>query len=145
MKVPNYRYPLILSSLIAVTALGGCKGDVLDYRNAQLVNGKVYAGNANEPFFGKLTNVPADKLLGQQPGFSQISAAILNTGALIPGDPREAQSLIGSGNAVLLMLTPHAVCDGKEMFFFGVIFLLGSLPSINYILKVRKVKTDHTY
>lgn len=111
MKVPNCRYPLILSSLVAALALAGCKGDVLDYRNAQLVNGKVYAGNANEPFSGKLTNVPADKLLGQQPGFRQISAAILNTGALIPGDPREAQSLIGSGNAVLLMLTPHALCD----------------------------------
>lgn len=30
MKVPNYRYSLILSSLIAALALGGCKNDVLD-------------------------------------------------------------------------------------------------------------------
>ncbi|WP_186016344.1 toxin-antitoxin system YwqK family antitoxin [Burkholderia gladioli] len=69
MKVPNCRYPLILSSLVAALALAGCTGEVLDYRNAQMVNGKVYASGANEPFSGKLTNVPSAVILGPQQGF----------------------------------------------------------------------------
>ncbi|QUN44432.1 hypothetical protein KEH56_35145 [Burkholderia cenocepacia] len=64
MKVQNCRYPLILSSLVAALALAGCKGDVLDYRNVQFANGKVYAGDANQPFSGTLTNVPSRIILG---------------------------------------------------------------------------------
>ncbi|WP_155713106.1 toxin-antitoxin system YwqK family antitoxin [Burkholderia stagnalis] len=76
MKVPNCRYPLILSSLVAALALAGCKGDVLDYRNAQLVNGKVYAGDANKPFSGTLTNVPSGIVLESQSGFRKVVASI---------------------------------------------------------------------
>lgn len=56
---------------MAVTAalLAGCKSDVLDYRNVQVVDGKVYAGDANEPFSGKLTNVPSAVILSPQQGF----------------------------------------------------------------------------
>lgn len=60
-------------ALVAVAAaavlLAGCKDDVLDYRNARVVDGKVYAGDANEPFSGKLTNVPSAIILGPQQGF----------------------------------------------------------------------------
>ncbi|HDR8983777.1 TPA: hypothetical protein QDA89_002695 [Burkholderia vietnamiensis] len=43
---------------------------------------------------------------------------------------------------VLCMFAPF----GKGAFlFFGIIFLLFSLPSFSYISKVRKIKTDHTY
>ncbi|MBU9468913.1 hypothetical protein LGM75_26715 [Burkholderia multivorans] len=42
---------------------------VLDYRNVEVVNGKVYAGDANEPFSGKLTNVPSATIFSGQPGF----------------------------------------------------------------------------
>ncbi|KWO50048.1 toxin-antitoxin system YwqK family antitoxin [Burkholderia territorii] len=76
MKVPNYRYPLILSSLVATLALGGCKGDVLDYRNAQLVNGKVYSGDSNKPFSGTLTNVPSGVVLESQSGFHKVVSSI---------------------------------------------------------------------
>ncbi|KVT93172.1 hypothetical protein WK60_11995 [Burkholderia ubonensis] len=76
MKVPNCRYPLILSSLVAALALAGCKGDVLDYRNAQIVNGKVYAGDANKPFSGTLTNVPSGIVLESQSGFRKVVASI---------------------------------------------------------------------
>ncbi|MCM2481710.1 toxin-antitoxin system YwqK family antitoxin [Burkholderia glumae] len=54
---------------LAVVLLAGCKGDVLDYRNAQMVNGKVYDGRANEPFSGTLTNVPSAVILSPQQGF----------------------------------------------------------------------------
>ncbi|CPH74149.1 toxin-antitoxin system YwqK family antitoxin [Burkholderia pseudomallei] len=53
----------------AAVLLAGCKDDVLDYRNARVVDGKVYAGDANEPFSGKLTNVPSAIILGPQQGF----------------------------------------------------------------------------
>ncbi|KVE65157.1 MULTISPECIES: hypothetical protein [Burkholderia cepacia complex] len=44
-----------------------------------------------------------------------------------------------------LAMSMFAPFTGKEMFFFGIIFLLGSLPSLNYILKVRTVKADHSH
>ncbi|OHX11550.1 hypothetical protein BI347_17995 [Chromobacterium sphagni] len=36
---------------------------MLEYRNAEIVNGKLYASGANEPFNGKVTNVPEDKIM----------------------------------------------------------------------------------
>lgn len=64
------RPPAALAAITLVaTLLAGCKGDVLDYRNARMENGKVYAGNANEPFSGKLTNVPSAVILSPQQGF----------------------------------------------------------------------------
>ncbi|HIE1653690.1 TPA: toxin-antitoxin system YwqK family antitoxin [Burkholderia cenocepacia] len=110
MKVPNYRYPLILSSLIAALALDGCKGDILDYRNAHIVNGKVYAGNANEPFSGKLTSVPDRVLLTEQAGF-QLTGKLASIALAdsTPAAERNAQSFLGrSGGATLLS---GALCD----------------------------------
>ncbi|MGK8201969.1 hypothetical protein [Burkholderia cepacia] len=43
---------------------------------------------------------------------------------------------------VMCMFAPF----GKGAYlFFGIVFLLFSLPSINYISKVRKIKAEHTY
>jgi antitoxin component YwqK of YwqJK toxin-antitoxin module len=61
---------------LAATLLAGCKGDVLDYRNAQVINGKVYAGNADEPFSGRLTNLPESTLLLASPGFFKVANLI---------------------------------------------------------------------
>lgn len=110
MKVPTYRYPLFLSSLVAVLALAGCKGDMLDYRNAQFVNGKVYAGNANEPFSGKLTNVPDRVLLIEQAGF-QLTGKLASIALAdsVPAAERNAQSFLGTSGAATLL--PRAMCD----------------------------------
>lgn len=62
---------LLIASL-AAALLTGCKGDVLDYRNVQLVNGKVYAGNADSPFSGKVTNVPTSGILNNQLGYQRM-------------------------------------------------------------------------
>ncbi len=43
-----------------------------------------------------------------------------------------------------ILMCMFAPFTGKEMFFFGIIFLLGSLPSLSYISKVRKIKADHS-
>lgn len=43
---------------------------------------------------------------------------------------------------VMCMFAPF----GKGAYlFFGIVFLLFSLPSISYISKVRKIKAEHTY
>lgn len=64
----SHRVALIATTFI-VTLLAGCKGDVLDYRNVQIVNGRVYAGDANAPFSGTVTNVPVSRILSNQPGY----------------------------------------------------------------------------
>ncbi|MBU9341694.1 hypothetical protein FOC27_10220 [Burkholderia multivorans] len=65
-----------LAALVAIgftaLSLGGCKEDILDYRNTRIVNGKVYAGDANTPFSGKVTNVPVSDILNNQPGYQRM-------------------------------------------------------------------------
>lgn len=64
------RHPAILATIIlTATMLAGCKGDVLDYRNVQIANGKIFAGSANSPFSGTVTNVPNGQILASQRGF----------------------------------------------------------------------------
>lgn len=47
--------------LTCATILCGCS-KTLDFRNAEISQGKVYLPGANEPFSGKLTNIPFEKL-----------------------------------------------------------------------------------
>ncbi|MBU9418073.1 hypothetical protein KTE23_15970 [Burkholderia multivorans] len=68
----NQHYVAQTMIIVASILLAGCKGDVLDYRNAQVVNGKVYAGDANTPFSGKVTNVPVPDILNNQPGYQRM-------------------------------------------------------------------------
>lgn len=49
-------------ALAMAAVLTGCGGDVLDWRNASVSGGKVYAGNNNTPFSGQLTNIPENQL-----------------------------------------------------------------------------------
>ncbi|WP_226257450.1 toxin-antitoxin system YwqK family antitoxin [Burkholderia cepacia] len=65
-----------MSTLIAALLLAGCKGDALDYRNAQIVNGKVYAGDANTTFSGKVTNAPYGVVFNQQPGMDRMISVL---------------------------------------------------------------------
>ncbi len=58
-----------LAAVAVAALLSGCKDKVLDYGNARVADGKVYAGDANEPFSGKLTNVPSAVILSPQQGF----------------------------------------------------------------------------
>ncbi|WP_369053188.1 toxin-antitoxin system YwqK family antitoxin [Burkholderia gladioli] len=69
MNFTFLRANTVLLAIAVTSNLAGCKGEVLDYRNAQMVNGKVYASGANEPFSGKLTNAPSAVILGAQQGF----------------------------------------------------------------------------
>ncbi|CAJ2772577.1 lipoprotein [Burkholderia pseudomallei] len=95
---------------IAAVVLTGCKGEVLDYRNAHMVNGKVYDGRANEPFSGKLTNVPDRSLLIEQAGF-QLAGKLASIAVAdsLPANERNAQSFLGTSGAETLL--SGALCD----------------------------------
>jgi hypothetical protein len=99
----------IAVAAVVTAALAACGSKVLDFRNAEIVNGKVYASGANEPFSGRLTNVPVDKLMLPQRGFEILSNVVSNSNAVIPASLRALQSFAGASNA--LMLLPDALCD----------------------------------
>ncbi|MFL9867287.1 hypothetical protein PQR67_24185 [Paraburkholderia fungorum] len=106
----NRRMAMLTAITVAAALLAGCKGEVLDYRNAQMVNGKIYAGNANAPFSGKLTNVPDRALLIEQAGF-QLTGKLTSI-ALADSTPaveRNAQSFLGASGAATLL--SGALCD----------------------------------
>ncbi|GAB7535751.1 toxin-antitoxin system YwqK family antitoxin [Burkholderia sp. 3C] len=67
---------LFVSVALIVANLAGCGKSTLDYRNAELVNGKVYADGSNSSFSGALTNVPSGSILANQPGFQKMVSSI---------------------------------------------------------------------
>jgi antitoxin component YwqK of YwqJK toxin-antitoxin module len=69
MTILNPRKLPLLAALVPTLVLTACGARVLDYRNAQVVDGKVYAGDVSEPFSGKLTNVPSAAIFSAQQGF----------------------------------------------------------------------------
>lgn len=104
------RGAALVAVAIAAVLLAGCKGEVLDYRNAQMVNGKVYDGSANEPFSGKLTNVPDRSLLIEQAGFQLTGKlASIAIASSVPAAESNAQSFLGRSGAETLL--SGAVCD----------------------------------
>lgn len=52
---------LLLAGVVATLAFGltACGKKILDYRNAVVSGGKIYAGDSDSPYSGKVTNVPA--------------------------------------------------------------------------------------
>jgi hypothetical protein len=104
------RHGAALAALVVAALLAGCKGGVLDYRNAQMVNGKVYGENANEPFSGKLTNIPDRSLLIEQAGF-QLTGKLASIALAdsLPSTERNAQSFLGRSGAEGLL--SGAACD----------------------------------
>ncbi|OOG47688.1 lysozyme inhibitor LprI family protein [Rhodanobacter sp. C01] len=74
----NVAKGTLWAPLIAAVALclHGCSRPVLDYRNVQIVNGKIFAGDADKPFSGTVTNFPDNELLAPQRGFNAFAYAI---------------------------------------------------------------------
>ncbi|MDR1994903.1 hypothetical protein [Azonexus sp.] len=66
--------PLIFTAFL----LSSCGEEVLDFRNAQINNGSVYAGNSNKPFSGKVTNVPVGTVFNGQKGYAKL-VSVANT------------------------------------------------------------------
>lgn len=68
------RLPLLLLPLLL--SLAGCQPSTLDFRNAQISNGKIYSGSSNSPFSGLVTNVPAEKFMGSHAGFGKVLSTL---------------------------------------------------------------------
>lgn len=49
---------IAIASVFASLWVTGCSASQLDYRNAQINNGLIYSGSNNQPFSGRVTNVP---------------------------------------------------------------------------------------
>ena len=83
----------LLLPLVAVLSLSlfGCSNQVLDHRNAEFNNGVIYAGNANEPFTGTVTNVPDIELLQNQNGFTAFGNVLVRIA--FPGSNWSARAL----------------------------------------------------
>lgn len=62
--------------LVSVLALAGCNSRVLDFRNAEVVNGKLYEKGGNTGFTGKVTNVPKSVAFDSQQGAIAVNRRI---------------------------------------------------------------------
>lgn len=100
MKTFFQTRALCAQVILASTALlAACGPSVLDYRNADVSNGKIYERRADKPFSGSVTNVPQASALAGQPGFAPMSRAIL--------------AALGTGQAADRLLITPSFCDIK--------------------------------
>lgn len=118
MKTTTTR-KLLLPLAIASLCLSGCGNKVLDYRNAQVVNGKIYAKEANEPFSGKITNLPEAIIITSSPGLQRLVAVIRKispNASLVNATMRAAFEMRGADESVASLFsgapgTPPVFCD----------------------------------
>lgn len=68
--------PLVAACVSAVL-LAGCGPSTLDFRNAELVNGKLYRARSDKPFSGHVTNVPERAVLVRKE-YQPFSSTITN-------------------------------------------------------------------
>src|SRR5471030_1184306 len=107
LPMKSIRQSILLSVVMTALLLSACgKRDILDYRNAQFVNGKVYSDDANKPFSGTLTNTPDSQVLIPQQGFQKFAFPIGNTVYAALGNMRA-----GLGISSASMVLSGAFCD----------------------------------
>ncbi|WP_208279519.1 toxin-antitoxin system YwqK family antitoxin [Massilia oculi] len=96
------------AATIALATLVGCGNKTLDFRNAEISNGKIYATGANDGFSGTVTNLPLSKLpTGQLFRLMRLMDS-LNIGAYSEYQLRNVfmGSMLGTN-------TPVVLCDVK--------------------------------
>ncbi|HDR9102538.1 TPA: hypothetical protein QDB15_005685 [Burkholderia vietnamiensis] len=93
----NHRSGLVVTSLIAALAVAGCSGNTLDWRNAQVSNGKIYEGDANKPFSGKVTNIPFGTIYSGQAGYQKIAGTAGSILAVLFGSSLLCDSEVDEG------------------------------------------------
>lgn len=70
VSTPGGRNHTLLGILLAATVLlTGCNDSVLDFRNAEISNGKLYRDGSDKPFTASVTNLPTSKF-PPQPGLA---------------------------------------------------------------------------
>lgn len=80
----------------ALLVLAGCGKNVLDFRNAEVSNGKIYADRANEPFSGKVTNIPEERIVPRK----------INSELLGP-----LQTVLKNAGGYVAYFIPNSTCD----------------------------------
>ncbi|WP_062082213.1 hypothetical protein [Caballeronia udeis] len=48
----------------------------MDYRNAEISNGQIFAGGDNKPFSGHLTNLPEQQIRNSRNGLAQVMQVV---------------------------------------------------------------------
>lgn len=124
MKIKHavQRLPLLWGAALAGSiALTACGNNVVEFRNAQIINGKVYAGNADEPFSGRLTNLPVGQILISSPGFFKIAHLIdgvqQNFKGQVPGPLCDVEVKAGLLNGKAVCKLPQSNIVRYEMTF----------------------------
>lgn len=74
--------------LAVFLVLGGCSPKVLDFAQAEVAAGKIYARESNDGFSGKVTNISVMAFINQQEGVEPLLRATLN--ATTPGRDKGA-------------------------------------------------------
>ncbi|WP_321920289.1 toxin-antitoxin system YwqK family antitoxin [Paraburkholderia tropica] len=97
MKLRISTSCVALAAITSSLLVAACGDKVLDFRNAQINNGKVYAGDSNTPFSGKLTSIPANSILRSQQGVQRLASFVGDLGNAAP-----------YGGAV-----PYSICDAS--------------------------------
>jgi antitoxin component YwqK of YwqJK toxin-antitoxin module len=138
----------LLALLIAGVSIGlyGCSKPVLDYRNMQVINGKIYSADANEPFTGTVTNFPDNEILKSQEGFTGFADVVAK--AAFPKDPY-TPGIVTLNSATTAYCTisvsegwldgkasctaPHSDTAGTQMSFTKGA-LDGSMTYFNFVL-----------
>jgi hypothetical protein len=138
----------LLVLMIATASLGlfGCSTPVLDYRNMQVINGKIYSADANEPFTGNVTNFPDNEILKNQEGFAGFADVAAK--AAFPRDPY-TPGIVTLNFATTAYCTisvsegwldgkasctaPHSDASGTQMSFKKGA-LAGSMTYFNFVL-----------
>ncbi|AGK47458.1 hypothetical protein BTI_460 [Burkholderia thailandensis MSMB121] len=78
MTLSNHSKSALLATTFAIAlVLAGCGDKTLDFRNAEINNGKIYASNANDPFSGKVTNIPYNQIFSDTDGLGKAQRAFL--------------------------------------------------------------------
>lgn len=98
MKIPQ-RVPLVALIAATLLVLSGCSKPILDYRNAEMPDGLIYAKGANEPFTGTVTHVPDSFLLSDAKGYSKFMQEAGGNGYAVA---RFMQAVLGSDSPAFL-------------------------------------------
>lgn len=95
----------------AALLLAGCGKKVLEFRNAEIVHGKIYSSGANSPFSGRVTNMDLFKIPSLYKGASPISDAL---NQLIGADNLFAENHITLGDFCDVSVT-DGILQGKGL------------------------------
>jgi antitoxin component YwqK of YwqJK toxin-antitoxin module len=91
------RFLVMSATLLTLASLSGCGKKVLDERNVQIDNGKIFEKDANTPFTGTLTNISEQDIIKGQEGFGSIIAS--------------GYSNFSNNGTVRAWAMDHAFCD----------------------------------